>query len=152
METFEKLMEIKGLMKNDFSTTMYRKLEFIYKLLTYIKSFECTDGISYITKNQIAEYMGCSRSLIYKTIKILSQDGKMIDKIGKSQYKVYQTDIVTYGPFAKYIVFLYCTQNVPHFLELNWKQQASFMGIQYSQMQRIYSWVYIGLREMKGKY
>ncbi len=146
---FDDFVKAKGLVKSDISETMYRKLEFNYTMLNYIKLFECEDGVCHITKKEIAEKMGCSPSLIYKTIKMLSQDGKMIEKIGKAQYKVYQIDVFSYGPYANYIAFSHCIQTVPDFLKLNWKQQAEIMGIPYSQIQRVYSWVNIGMREMK---
>lgn len=146
---FDDFVKAKGIEKSDISPTMYRKLGFNYQMLTFIKSFESADGISYITKKEIAEEMGCSPSLIYKTINLLSQDGKMIEKIGKSQYKVYQTDVFIYGPFAKYLAFLFCTQKVPNFLKLSWTEQAKIMGISYEQIQRVHSWANIGMREMK---
>ena len=135
--------------ENDFSETMYRKMEFYYKLLNTIKSAESPDGISYITKQELSVKMNCSPALIYKTVKILHELDNMVENVGRSMYKVHKTDIIEFGPINRYIKYLIFYKTHPNFMKLNWKEQADAMGIPFHEIQIVYGWIYTGIVEQK---
>ncbi|MHB8963310.1 MAG: hypothetical protein ACYC5K_09185 [Saccharofermentanales bacterium] len=138
---FEDYLATNQISEKDFIPAMYKKLKFNFELLSYIKSFENSSGVCCISQNKMATFMHCSQTLTSKAINDLHETDNMIEKISSGKYKVNHTNVIKFGIYRYFALFVIHHQLDPDFLKLDWKKQADAVGIPYREIQRIYEWI-----------
>lgn len=122
---------------NEMTKIFYEYFKKYQDILNVMNSQKDINNISKISQKEIANTLGISQTLVSKCLIRLERSDKCIEKIKSGIYKVNHTNTVKYGPFNKFLKYVYAIVKDNDILKLRDDEQAGILNMTCDEIKMV---------------